>query len=57
MGQTPKKPLHDTWLPEGRMECTGTKGVAFVLASRGPDVMVPRTLYTGAKSKLLDCHK
>ena len=31
------------------MVCTGTKGVAFVLASRGSDVVAPRTLCTGAK--------
>ena len=27
------------------------------LASRGSDVVAPRTLCTGAKGKLLDCHK
>ena len=38
----------DAKVPEGGV-CTGTKGVAFVLA--------PRTLCTGAKGRLLDCHK
>ena len=38
--------------------CTVTRVVCtYVLASTGSDVVVPRTLYTGAKGKLLDCHK
>ena len=48
----------DDKVPEGGgVVCTGTKGVVFVLTSRGSDVVAPRTLCTSTKDKLLDCHK